>query len=80
MAIVSGICCIYYNVIIAWALYFLFMSMRAVLPWTTCDNEWNTDRCYLHGNSSGNVSHMVLQSTANIKGNMSTSPSEEFWE
>nr|XP_022327327.1 sodium- and chloride-dependent GABA transporter 1-like [Crassostrea virginica] len=45
MVMVSAIVCIYYNVIVAWTLYFLFMSFRAVLPWSTCDNEWNTENC-----------------------------------
>ena len=45
MVMVSGIVCIYYNVIVAWTLYFLFMSFRAVLPWSTCDNDWNTPNC-----------------------------------
>lgn len=35
----------YYNVIIAWALRFFFASFTNLLPWTTCDNEWNTPNC-----------------------------------
>ncbi|XP_060600732.1 sodium- and chloride-dependent GABA transporter 1-like isoform X2 [Ruditapes philippinarum] len=45
MVIVSGLVCVYYNVIVAWTLYYLFMSFRAVLPWSTCGNWWNTDHC-----------------------------------
>ncbi|XP_062586471.1 sodium- and chloride-dependent GABA transporter 1-like isoform X2 [Saccostrea cucullata] len=45
MVMVSAIVCIYYNVIVAWTLYFLYMSFRAVLPWSTCDNDWNTENC-----------------------------------
>ncbi|CAM1329309.1 DAT (predicted) [Pycnogonum litorale] len=35
----------YYNVIIAWCLYFFFASWTKNLPWAHCNNEWNTDRC-----------------------------------
>ncbi|CAG9759494.1 unnamed protein product [Ceutorhynchus assimilis] len=47
----------YYNVIIAWALRFFFASFTNLLPWTTCDNEWNTPNCrpfdFQNGNASG---------------------------
>jgi solute carrier family 6 (neurotransmitter transporter, GABA) member 1 len=36
---------VYYIVILAWAVFYFFMSMRAKLPWSTCDNVWNTITC-----------------------------------
>ncbi|KAI4488584.1 hypothetical protein M0802_011474 [Mischocyttarus mexicanus] len=35
----------YYNVIIAWALRYFFASFSGMLPWTTCNNPWNTPLC-----------------------------------
>jgi len=36
---------IYYNVLNAYALYFLFASITDKLPWATCGHEWNTKYC-----------------------------------
>lgn len=38
----------YYNTIIGWAVYYLvasISSINSVLPWTSCNNEWNTPLC-----------------------------------
>ncbi|CAA9997778.1 unnamed protein product [Nesidiocoris tenuis] len=35
----------YYNVIIAWALYFLAESVVPQLPWMFCNNTWNSEDC-----------------------------------
>uniref|UniRef100_A0A8C3MB20 Transporter n=3 Tax=Passeriformes TaxID=9126 RepID=A0A8C3MB20_GEOPR len=35
----------YYNVIIAWSLYYLFSSFTFELPWTNCHNSWNSPNC-----------------------------------
>uniref|UniRef100_A0A8C8RGK2 Transporter n=1 Tax=Pelusios castaneus TaxID=367368 RepID=A0A8C8RGK2_9SAUR len=35
----------YYNVIIAWSLYYLFSSFTFELPWTNCGNNWNSPNC-----------------------------------
>ncbi|KAA8593590.1 hypothetical protein FQN60_009706, partial [Etheostoma spectabile] len=36
---------IYYIVILAWGLYYLFQCFQPELPWAKCNQSWNTDRC-----------------------------------
>uniref|UniRef100_A0A8C1ILC3 Transporter n=1 Tax=Cyprinus carpio TaxID=7962 RepID=A0A8C1ILC3_CYPCA len=42
---ISFIMCTYYNVIITWALYYMFSSFRSELLWENCNNTWNTANC-----------------------------------
>jgi len=53
MVIISAIVCVYYNVIIAWTVYYFVLSFSWELPWATCGHYWNTDKCYTR---SGNTS------------------------
>ena len=43
MVLVSALTSIYYNMILGWALYYLFASFTSDLPWTTCDGSWNSE-------------------------------------
>jgi len=37
---ISLMCSIYYNMIIAYTLYYFFISIRATLPWQKCEQSW----------------------------------------
>lgn len=57
MIIVSGIVCIYYNVIMAWSFYYMFSSFTTgELPWSSCGNWWNTPGCVRRAGVGTNTS------------------------
>jgi len=37
---------LYYNMIIAWTIYYLFASFTSPLPWQGCDNDFNNEFCF----------------------------------
>ncbi|XP_077984966.1 sodium-dependent proline transporter-like [Glandiceps talaboti] len=46
MVIVSVLVAIYYNVIIAYTIFYTFASVTSELPWIGCYHYWNTHDCY----------------------------------
>ena len=36
---------LYYMVLIAYCFYYLIASFQLIVPWSTCDNWWNTPLC-----------------------------------
>lgn len=45
MFLVSFFVGIYYNMIVAWTFFYLFSSFTSKLPWSACDNWWNSEAC-----------------------------------
>ncbi|XP_032083036.1 sodium- and chloride-dependent neutral and basic amino acid transporter B(0+) [Thamnophis elegans] len=45
MVVISTFVTIYYNVIIAYSLYYLFASFQRVVPWDNCNATWADHRC-----------------------------------
>ena len=39
MVLVSAGTAIYYNMVLAWAFYYMFASFRQELPWANCDKK-----------------------------------------
>ncbi|XP_063226082.1 sodium- and chloride-dependent GABA transporter ine [Bacillus rossius redtenbacheri] len=66
--VISFLMSTYYNVIIAYTLYYFFTAFRSDAPWSRCNNIWNTENCW---------QPKVLNIT---KPNKSKTPSEEFYE
>ncbi|GIY20631.1 sodium- and chloride-dependent glycine transporter 2 [Caerostris darwini] len=82
MAIVSAVVCVYYNVIIAWALYYIYQSYS--VSWSSCENSWNTPNCISQDiynvSSSINLSKVSNFSALHNSSNSSKmTSSEEFW-
>lgn len=84
MMVVSTYIGIYYNVVICIAFYYFFMSMTNLLPWTYCNNPWNTPDCSgvvgkdgMLNTSLPNATSLVTEVVNRTK---RTSPSEEYWK
>lgn len=74
MVIVSWLIGLYYNVIISHVLYYLVRSFTSVLPWTTCNNTWNTNDCLPYEKPDIGNGSLVIHTS-----NHSLTPSEEFY-
>lgn len=62
MVVLTGVVSLYYNVILAWTLYYFGMSFSPVLPWSNCDNAWNTVDCYTRTGTKDNITIVNLAS------------------
>uniref|UniRef100_H2Z9K0 Transporter n=1 Tax=Ciona savignyi TaxID=51511 RepID=H2Z9K0_CIOSA len=94
MMLVSFFVIIYYNVIIAYAFFYLFASFTSVLPWTLCNQWWNKaaqcgttipTNCTVNCTTMMNVTMTTPVNTT--MSNMTTpappdrvSPSQEYWK
>lgn len=68
--VISFIMSTYYNVIIAYAVYYFFTSFKSEIPWQLCGNRWNTQSCWNSDTQKYNFTRL----------NNSKTPSEEFYE
>ncbi|XP_060552019.1 sodium- and chloride-dependent glycine transporter 2-like [Ruditapes philippinarum] len=45
VVLITACIIIYYNVIVAYCIFYFFASMTSKLPWSDCNNDWNTCQC-----------------------------------
>ncbi|KAK3796644.1 hypothetical protein RRG08_010342 [Elysia crispata] len=76
MVIVSWLISLYYNVIIAQVVFYLFASFTDSLPWTTCNNSWNTNSCvpYDFNATVPTTAMSYLAGAANLTFNLTVPP------
>lgn len=73
MCVITGIVCIYYNMVIAYTLFYFFASFNKIMPWSGCDNYWNTLNCTI--NKAGDNNSVFANATTET-----TRPSQESWD
>jgi len=82
MVIISMIVAIYYNVIMAYCLFYLFNTFRSVLPWTVCDPQWADERCYVRGRntSTADAGVCIVDEIGGCTEMKPQTSEEQFWE
>ncbi|XP_068994652.1 sodium- and chloride-dependent GABA transporter ine [Embiotoca jacksoni] len=75
--VISFVYSTYYNVLMSWALYYLFNSFGADLPWKSCNNTWNSvgncssgfpgNATHLQSASQQFFDHKLLEKTGGIE-------------
>lgn len=78
-------CNTYYIMVLAWGFYYMIKSFSSTLPWSTCDNEWNTPNCIEtfnhHTCSNGSFANVTVSGNKTCAELADArSPIIEFWE
>jgi len=61
MLVISSIGGIFYPMLMAWSLYYMFASWQSQLPWFDCSNSFNTPCQYM--STSTSIDFAVFMST-----------------
>ncbi|XP_023688147.1 sodium- and chloride-dependent neutral and basic amino acid transporter B(0+) [Paramormyrops kingsleyae] len=82
MVLVSSLVAIYYNVIIAYSIYYMFASFQSPLPWSNYA-IWSDENCSLTPRDDGSSVVNMMQNTTFPEANISSvpvqNPSERYW-
>ncbi|XP_066524970.1 LOW QUALITY PROTEIN: sodium- and chloride-dependent GABA transporter 2-like [Hoplias malabaricus] len=63
---------LYYIIVLAWGIFYLYHSFSWELPWASCNNYWNLDTCVELQRRNASANFTVSENA--------TSPVIEFWE
>lgn len=70
MVLIAGIVMLYYNVILAWTLYYMLASFEEPLPWKGCNHPWSSSYCYSYEEEnrcvSSNGTYYMTKCYANV--------------
>uniref|UniRef100_H2YMK5 Transporter n=1 Tax=Ciona savignyi TaxID=51511 RepID=H2YMK5_CIOSA len=65
----------YYMAVLAWSLRYIVASFEATLPWTSCHNDWNTQRCFVYGSNINTSGSNLIDDPMSL-----VSSVVEYWE
>jgi len=65
MCLVSFMIAVYYNIIIAWSLYYFAISFTDVLPWEECVRDWASSSCGKQFKDTNNCQNYGYHDTKN---------------
>jgi len=68
--VISFLLSTYYNVILSWAIFYLLSSFQDPLPWSGCDNWWNSEFCFKNS----------MNSSVDLKRLEGVSSTQEFFD
>lgn len=72
---------VYYIVILAWNLFYLFQSFSKVLPWSVCTNWWNSECCTVEmGMNNATGKNGLIKPEMCPENKTATYPEEEYWK
>jgi len=61
---------LYYNMIIAWTIYYFFASLTSDLPWQHCTNEYNDEVCFSFSGYKACEEIRINQTNAGLDNNI----------
>ena len=67
---------LYYTTIISYSVFYLFASFKNTLPWSSCNNTWNTLNCKENKRFTNSTEY---QMNKNLVRNVTYTPAEEYF-